>query len=179
MLGPDYHLVVEPFQIALQHYNSHPNWYYTLEATIVTQWKCFGVSKRELNKSWFWSPKILTFMLWWSYERVQNFCKKYIINMLWHPLNARYTVLHIFTQVLFWAENQDNHQNLLSYKRWLIFIGMKQKHFFLEKMAKMADSKKTEIFNFPNSQYFFEKNSGIGPWVSRINGCERHQCNVA
>ena len=42
-----------------------------------------------------------------------------------------YTVLHIFRQVLFGAGNQGNHQNfdlsLLSYKCWLIFIGMKQK----------------------------------------------------
>ena len=42
-----------------------------------------------------------------------------------------YTVLHIFRQVLFGAGNQGNHWNsdlsLLSYKCWLIFIGMKQK----------------------------------------------------
>ena len=44
-----------------------------------------------------------------------------------------YTVLHIFRQVLFGAENQGNHQNfeksLLSHKCWLIFIGMKQNFF--------------------------------------------------
>ena len=60
-----------------------------------------------------------------------------------------YTVLHIFRQVLFWAGNEGNHQNfdpsLLSYKCF--------------KKFKMADSKKTEIFNSPNSQYFFMKTS--------------------
>ena len=54
-----------------------------------------------------------------------------------------YTVLHIFRQVLFWAGNQGNHQNfdpsLLSYKCWLIFIGMKQKFFFWKNEFKMAD----------------------------------------
>ena len=29
--------------------------------------------------------------------------------------------------------------------------------------------KKAEFFNSVNSQYFFVKISGIGPWVSRIN----------
>ena len=46
----------------------------------------------------------------------------------------RYTVLHIFRQVMFGVGNQGNHQNLekslLSYKCWLIFIGMKQFFFF-------------------------------------------------
>ena len=41
------------------------------------------------------------------------------------------TVLHIFAQVLFCAENQGNHQNfdlfILSYKFGLIFMGKKQK----------------------------------------------------
>ena len=31
---------------------------------------------------------------------------------------------------------------------------------------KMADSKKTVLFNSASSQYFFGKISGIGPWVS-------------
>ena len=76
-----------------------------------------------------------------------------------------YTVLHIFRQVLFGGGNQSNHQNfdlyLLFYNCWLIFIGMKQKKI-----------KKTKIFNSPNSQHFFAKISGIGPWVSRINWCQ-------
>ena len=49
-------------------------------------------------------------------------------------------------------------------------MGMKQKKpFFFEKKIKMADSKKTEFFNSANSQYFFAKILGIGPWVSKIN----------
>ena len=32
--------------------------------------------------------------------------------------------------------------------------------------------KKTEIFNSPNSQYFFSKISWIGPWVSKIDWCK-------
>ena len=43
------------------------------------------------------------------------------------------------------------------------------KKIFFEKKIKVADSKKPEIFNSPNSQYFFAKISEIGPWVSRIN----------
>ena len=63
--------------------------------------------------------------------------------------------MHIFRQVLFGAGNQGNHQNfkktLVSYKCWLIFIGMKQKKI------QNGRLKKTEIFNSPNSQYFFMK----------------------
>ena len=58
---------------------------------------------------------------------------------------STYTVLHIFRQVMFLAGNQGNHQNfeksLLSYKCWLIFIGMKQtkkkfENFFLNGWLK-------------------------------------------
>ena len=54
-----------------------------------------------------------------------------------HIVQARYqqphyTVLHIFTQVLFWTGNHDNHQNcdpfLLFYKCLLIFIEMNKKN---------------------------------------------------
>ena len=50
--------------------------------------------------------------------------------------------------------------------------------FFFErrKKIKMTDSKKPEIFNSPNSQYFIAKISGIGPWVIRINWREGYQC---
>ena len=58
-----------------------------------------------------------------------------------------YTVLHLFTQLLFWVGKQNNHQNfdpsLLPKKLWLIFMRMKHKKVFLEKKKiKMADSKK-------------------------------------
>ena len=76
-----------------------------------------------------------------------------------------YTVLHIYRQVLFEAENQSNHENiekaLLSYNFGLIFIGMK------EKKIKTADSKKLR-FSTP-SILFSAESSWIGPWVSSIN----------
>ena len=43
-------------------------------------------------------------------------------------------------------------------------------------ISKNWHSKKTEVFNSANSQYFFAKISGIGPWVSRIIWCNGHQC---
>ena len=68
---------------------------------------------------------------------------------------SMYTVLHIFAQVLFWAENQGNHQHfdpsLLPKKLWLTFMGMKKK------IEKKFQLKKTEIFNSANSQYFSRK----------------------
>ena len=95
-------------------------------------------------------------------------------------LGGTYTVLHIFRQVLFWAGNQGNHQNfeksLLSYKCWLIFVGMKTKKNSKKKIQN-GRLKKTEVFNSPNSQYFFRKISWIGPWVNRINWCEGHWCS--
>ena len=45
----------------------------------------------------------------------------------------------------------------------------------IQKKIQNGRLKKTEIFNSPNSQYFFMKTSGIGPWVSRINWCKVHQ----
>ena len=37
----------------------------------------------------------------------------------------------------------------------------------------MADSKKPENFNWPNSQYFLAKISGIGPWVDLYGGLKQ------
>ena len=52
-------------------------------------------------------------------------------SVLGDQLGGKYTVLHIFRQVLFGAGNQSNHQNfeksLLSCKCGLIFIGTKHK----------------------------------------------------
>jgi hypothetical protein len=82
-------------------------------------------------------------------------------------------VLHIFAQVLFWAGNQDNHQNfnkfVLPNKFGLIFMWMKQKKIFLKKKIQNGQLQKTEFFNSANAQYFFAKFLGIGPWVSKIN----------
>ena len=50
----------------------------------------------------------------------------------------------------------------------------KKKRFFLKKKSKKADSKKTSFCQTVNSQYFFAKLSGMGPWVSRIDWCEGH-----
>ena len=44
------------------------------------------------------------------------------------------------------------------------------------KKSQMADSKKLSFFKNANSQYFFDKISGIGPWVYKINWCKGHWC---
>ena len=77
--------------------------------------------------------------------------------LLWR---STYTVLHMFRQVLFWAENQDNHQNfkktLLSYKLWLVFMQMKHFFFFFfEKKIQNGRLKKCSFSSSANSQYFF------------------------
>ena len=86
-------------------------------------------------------------------------------------------MLHIFRQVLFWARNQGNHQNfdpsLLSYKCWLIFIGMKQKKI-QKKFKKNSKWPSQKNWDFQLSQFsiFFHENFR----VSRIIWCEGHQC---
>ena len=64
----------------------------------------------------------------------------------------------MFTQVLFWAGNQDNHLNfdlsLLPKKLRLIFMGMKQKKKKLKKKIENGRLQKTEIFKTANSQNF-------------------------
>ena len=57
--------------------------------------------------------------------------------------------------------------SLLSYKWWLIFMGMKYFSF----LFKMADSKK-QIFKTANSQIFVSKISGIRPWVIDAKGID-------
>ena len=73
-----------------------------------------------------------------------------------------YIVLHIFTQVLFWAGNQGNHQNvdpsLLSNKLWLFFMKMKQKKIFFWKNSKWPTQKKV-IFQNRQFLIFFCENS--------------------
>ena len=83
-------------------------------------------------------------------------CSNYNVKTL--ITDRKYTVLHMFTQLLFCAGNQGNHQNfdpsLQPKKLWLMFMGMNQKkYFFEEKNSKMADSKrlsfsKPAILNF-------------------------------
>ena len=61
-----------------------------------------------------------------------------------------YSGAHISWHELFLAEKQGNYQNLdpsmLTYKFWLIFMGMKQKQKKVEKKKiKMADSQKLSV----------------------------------
>ena len=70
-----------------------------------------------------------------------------------------YTVLHMFRQLLFWARSR-----LLSRLRSILATQESLTDFYGDDILK-----KTELFNSTNSQYFFSKNLGIGPWVNRIN----------
>ena len=79
-----------------------------------------------------------------------------------------------------WGGNQVNHQNfdpsLLPKKLWLLFMGWSKNKFFWKKKFQNGWLKNSEFFKTINSQYFFAKISGIGPWVSRINWCKGYQC---
>ena len=74
------------------------------------------------------------------------------------------------------AINHLNHQNfkqsLLSYKCGIIFVGMKEKKFFFEKMKfKMADSKKGHFSKSPILNIFLRKLHGaVLGLVEFING---------
>jgi hypothetical protein len=46
---------------------------------------------------------------------------------------------------------------------------MGMKNCFLKLPFQNGRLKKTEIFKTSNSQKFYKKNLGIGPWVSRID----------
>jgi hypothetical protein len=49
-------------------------------------------------------------------------------------------------------------------------MGLSKKLFVcFEKKGPKWPTQKTMFFKTVNSQYFFVKLSGIGPWVSRIN----------
>ena len=55
------------------------------------------------------------------------------------------------------------------------FHGIKQKkYFFFEKKIQNGQLKKTSFCQTVNSQCFFAKLNGIGPWISRIDWCEGH-----
>jgi hypothetical protein len=51
-----------------------------------------------------------------------------------------------------------------------------KQNYFFEKNIQNGRLKKTEFFNFANSQYFFTIISGIGPWVNRIKYCKGQRC---
>ena len=70
-----------------------------------------------------------------------------------------------------------NHKNhwvppILPYNLRLVLVGMKQKQKTKKIWNKIQNDrlKKSDFFKTANSQYFFAKSSGIGPWVGR------HQC---
>ena len=48
-------------------------------------------------------------------------------------------------------------------------MGMKQKINLLKKKNSKWQTQITEFFKIANSQYFFVKISGIGPWMCRID----------
>ena len=70
--------------------------------------------------------------------------------------------------------------------KWLLFSFLvfgfwllgwsKNFFFFLKKKIQNGRLKKRSFSSSANSQYFFMKISGIGPWVSRIGWCEGHWC---
>ena len=60
-----------------------------------------------------------------------------------------------------WAENLGNHP---CYLKTFMILGKKK--------IENGPLKKTTLFQTVNSQYFFAKLSGMGPWVSRIDWCE-------
>ena len=95
------------------------------------------------------------------YSRIR--LSMYILSRVQLHDSLWYIRVHISWNRLFCAGNQSNHQKLnpflLTYKCWLIFMGMKQKK------NQNGRLKKTEFF----FKYFFMKISEIGPWVSRIN----------
>jgi hypothetical protein len=67
-----------------------------------------------------------------------------------------YTVLHMFTQLLFWAGDQNNHQNFDP-----SFLLQTLTDFYVNEAKKKIQNgrhKKTEFFNSANSQ---KKNSKI------------------
>ena len=72
-------------------------------------------------------------------------------------------VAYVYTVV-----TEGNHHyfdpSLLPKKLWLIFMGKKQKKIFWKKIQNDR-LKKTEFFNFPNSQYFLKKFQGWVLWL--------------
>ena len=63
----------------------------------------------------------------------------------------------------------------------VFFHTEKPKKFFFEQPnnqnPKTKNLNKSHFQGFANSQYFFVKISGIGPWMCRIDWCEGHWCS--
>ena len=62
--------------------------------------------------------------------------------------------------------------------KWLLFSFLVFGYWVVQKIILNSPitKNKTSFSSSANSQYFFMKISGIGPWVSKINWCERHWC---
>ena len=97
------------------------------------------------------------------------------IHIIYIYIEANYTNGWNVWGERFLAVNHHNHKNLvpsiLTHNLWLIFMGMKQKKI------QNGRLKKTEFFNIAKSWAISAKISWIGPWVSRIDWCEGHQCD--
>ena len=105
----------------------------------------------------------LTSPLFQGFTPKLTFSKGTSIYMTSYFRLGRYTVLHIFRQVLFGAGNQGNHQNfeksLLTNKLWHVLMGMKQKKiFFFEIFFSKWPTKKKLIFQFRQFSIFFCEN---------------------
>ena len=70
--------------------------------------------------------------------------------------------------------DQNFDPSLLTNKLWLIFMEKKQKKKIFWKKDQNGQLEKTVFFKIANSQYFFVKIVWTGPWISRIDWCERH-----
>ena len=76
-----------------------------------------------------------------------------------------------------WELTELKNDLFLSRPFWIFFF-KKKKNFFWKKNFKMADSKKVSFSTTPKSWAITAKISWIGPWVSRIDWCEGHWCDI-
>ena len=128
-----------------------------------------------------WDQHRRTFVRWWRLGSSKgNLLKgidnclsaaRFVYNMWWA---CYYTAGWNVWGEWFLAVNNHNLKNwvpyILTHNLWLIFMGMKKKNFFWKKKLKWPTQKK---MSFSTSAKFL----WIGPWVSRIDWCEGHQCD--
>ena len=95
---------------------------------------------------------------------------------------------YIYTHAIIWfppsflAVNHHNIKNwvpsIVTHNLWLIFMGMKQNFFFFfEKKNSKWPTQKNWVFQLRQKLSNFRQISWIGPWDSRIDWCEGHQCD--
>ena len=92
-----------------------------------------------------------------------------------HVLNTLYNA--ILRTARIFLETRENVK-VLTHPFYHINLGWFSWEWSKKKKFKMADSKKSSFFKIANSQNFFAKISWIGPWVSRIDWCEGHWCDL-